>query len=361
MLLDGRPQAPAAERAFTEQRAAALLEEGGLVAVPTDTVYGIAVRGDRPEQVQRLYRLKRRPLDRSMTIHLPDGSPGTVARHAPPLRGVAARLARALWPGALTLVVPDHGGQLVGLRVPDHELLRGILHRVSAPVLIPSANRTGDPPASSAEAVQACFGDGLDAVVDGGILPPREASTVVLARPDSWEVLRPGAIAATRIDELALVRILLCCTGNTCRSPMAEVLLRDHLQRVTGHEDLHQLGLHLSSAGLAASAGHPASDGAIKAVATRGLSLALHESRLLTDDAIRQASLILVMTAAQRRAILERVPDANVELLRLDHQDVADPYQAGDAVYANLCSELAAAVAIRVPAILRAAGLGAVS
>jgi L-threonylcarbamoyladenylate synthase len=174
-----------------------LLREGAIVAFPTETVYGLGARADDPQAVQALYELKQRPPEKKMTVLIAD--PEDAARYAVPLSPVAAALARAFWPGPLTLVVPDGKGGEVGLRCPDCEPTRAMLRAAGVPVVAPSANLSGRPPATSAEEVLAVLDGKIAAVLDGGPVRIGAPSSVVRAVGDVLEVLREGALTEEQI------------------------------------------------------------------------------------------------------------------------------------------------------------------
>src|ERR671938_1254507 len=174
------PAAPAA--------AARAIAAGGVIAFPTDTVYGVGVDLWQPTAVARLYALKGRPQEKALPVLLADAAEWTrVACDAPE---AALRLMRAFWPGALTIVlprrpdVPDALAPLAAtsaLRVPAHEPLRRVLAR-TGPLATSSANRSGEPPASDAATVRAALGAGLALLLDGG------ASRHPRRRPSSTRV-----------------------------------------------------------------------------------------------------------------------------------------------------------------------------
>ena len=173
-----------------------VLREGGIVAVPTDTVYGIAVARTAPGGVERLFRVKERPAERRIVLLVdgPDQLAGEVF-----LTPAATALA-ALWPGALTLVLPGIAGQTLALRVPDHPVPRA-LARALGPLPTTSANLSGQPEALTAEDVLASLGDRIELVIDGGSSPGGIASTVVDCASDPAAILREGAIPADVIRE----------------------------------------------------------------------------------------------------------------------------------------------------------------
>ena len=189
--------------------AIAVLRAGGVVALPTDTVYGIAVALDTPNGIERLFRVKRRPPDKSIALLLADpeqaATMGIVTQ-------AAEALAVACWPGGLTLVLarrpgvvlPDAltgGAATVGVRVPDHPAPRALADAVG-PLPTTSANVSGQPEARDAAEIVALLGDAIDLVLDGGPAHGGPASTVVDASGESLSVLRVGAIPVARLAEV---------------------------------------------------------------------------------------------------------------------------------------------------------------
>jgi len=175
------------------RRAGLLLRSGELVAFPTETVYGLGARADVAAAVQALCAVKNRPPGKKMTILIAD--PGRCAHYAAPLSPAAAALARAFWPGPLTLVVPDGRGGQVGLRCPDCEPTREMLREAGVPVVAPSANVSGQAPARCAEEVLSVFDGRIAAVLDGGMACLGTPSTVVSVAGDAVAILRVGALA----------------------------------------------------------------------------------------------------------------------------------------------------------------------
>jgi L-threonylcarbamoyladenylate synthase len=188
-------------------RAAALLRAGGLVAIPTETVYGLAVRADDPDAVARLFAAKDRPADNPLIVHVADiEAVGSVARTVTPL---ARRLLERFAPGPLTVVLDAREGlpravtgglDSVAVRVPDHTVARELLRRCGVPLAAPSANRSSRPSPTRADHVLADLDGRIDAVVDGGPTRIGLESTVVDARGDVLRVLREGG---TSREELA--------------------------------------------------------------------------------------------------------------------------------------------------------------
>ena len=182
--------------------AAALVSAGGLVAFPTETVYGIAVHAWDRAAIERLYHLKGRPEEKQLTLHLWDAR--QVEMFARDVSPVAQQLMSACWPGPLTIILPGRETPTVGLRLPDHAIAREFLRLCQVPVAAPSANRSGEPPATAAAQVVAAFDGALDAVIDAGPTTHARASTVVDATSSSVRILREGAISRARLQQLRI-------------------------------------------------------------------------------------------------------------------------------------------------------------
>lgn len=204
------------------QRAATILRAGGVVAFPTETVYGLGGDAGRSETIARIFAVKGRPLDNPLIVHVADQTGlEAVAAEVSPL---ARRLAEHFWPGPLTLVVqatdavrPATAGlDTVAVRVPDHPVAQALLLAAGIPVAAPSANRSGRPSPTTAAHVRADLGGDVDFVLDGGPCTVGVESTVVDARGVVPVVLRPGAVTA---EELAAVAPSTANGAQPHRSP----------------------------------------------------------------------------------------------------------------------------------------------
>jgi len=192
-------------------RAAALLREGALVAVPTETVYGLAARADREDAVAEIFRAKGRPDFNPLIVHVASLA---MARTLAEFDERAETLAARFWPGPLTLVLPSRadspavpavtaGLPTVALRMPDHPAMRELLAKLALPLAAPSANRSGSVSATSAQHVADSLDAAVGAILDGGQCPRGLESTIVALREDGrWQLLRPGPIAE---EELAVL------------------------------------------------------------------------------------------------------------------------------------------------------------
>jgi L-threonylcarbamoyladenylate synthase len=190
--------------------AADVLRGGGLVAVPTETVYGLAARADSADAVAAIYRAKGRPDFNPLIVHVPDlAAAETIAQ----LDDRARQLAKAFWPGALTMVLPIKNGAriapavtaglpTIALRCPAHPAMRAVLKESGLPLAAPSANRSGGVSPTRAEHVAASLGSAVGLILDGGACAAGIESTIVALRDAGWHVLRPGPVTEAQLAEL---------------------------------------------------------------------------------------------------------------------------------------------------------------
>ncbi|MEK7875733.1 MAG: L-threonylcarbamoyladenylate synthase [Pseudomonadota bacterium] len=189
-------------------KAVAILKRGGLVAFPTETVYGLGADARNPEALGKLYATKGRPAGHPVIVHLADVS--QLAQWARELPPAAAKLAARFWPGPLTLILRRApgvseavtGGQdTVGLRIPAHPVAHALLAKFGGGVAAPSANRFGRVSATTAQHVKQEFGDGIDCVLDGGASEIGIESTIVAVTGERPVLLRSGHISAREIEQ----------------------------------------------------------------------------------------------------------------------------------------------------------------
>jgi L-threonylcarbamoyladenylate synthase len=189
-------------------RAARLVRAGGIVAFPTDTLYGLAVDPGNETAVERLFDVKGR--DASLALPLVAADLEQVRVWSGALPDLVATLARRFWPGPLTLVLPAApalparllgGGHTVAIRVPAHAVARALAHAVGRPVTSTSANRSGWPPPATADAVEQALGSAIDLVIDAGPCPGGPPSTIVDVAGTTPRLLRAGAVPWERVLE----------------------------------------------------------------------------------------------------------------------------------------------------------------
>lgn len=314
------------------------LREGRLIILPTETVYGLAADPGIAEAESRLFEAKGR--DRAKAIPWLASGLEAVERAGAVITPHARRLARRYWPGPLTLVLAC-GEATKAFRVPDHPVALAVLRQAGGLLRVTSANLSSQPsPRTVAEAL-AGVGSHVALALDAGPAGIGVESTVVDATGAVPVILRQGALARAAV--MAPPRVLFVCTGNTCRSPIAEYLFRKWLGPESGYE--------VASAGVSASTGERASDGAIRALEAKKIDLSGHRSRLLTQAHIDDADLVVVMTEAHKRAVLQRFPRAGSRVVLLNDfsplhrgEDVPDPFGMRADVYRATRDEIEAAM-----------------
>lgn len=349
-------------------RAVQALAEGRLVAFPTETVYGVAASALDESAVGRLVELKGRQAGHPLTLAI--RSADEARDYAPDMSRMARRLARRCWPGPITLVVDDSHPeslvrqlpsgvqravsphQAVGLRVPGHQVILDVLRMLAGPLVLSSANLSGRPDAVNAREVIKALGDRIQLVLDDGPCRFGQPSSVVRVRGERYEILRPGVVPERTLKRLSSVMVLLVCTGNTCRSPMAEVMFRDLLGKRVGcsANELEDRGMIVMSAGIAAVAGGRASAEAVRAVSEMGLELGVHETHPLSEPMVRHADAIYTMTRSHRDAIVAQWPGAaeRTWLLCADGSDIPDPIGGPLERYRQCAAEILAELKPRV-------------
>lgn len=339
-------------------RAVQALAEGRLVAFPTETVYGVAASALVPRAVERLVEVKGRGPGHPLSLAI--RSAEEARDYCPDMSPLAQRLARRCWPGPITLVVDDsHGeslvrqlppavreavspGDTVGLRVPGHDVVRDVMRMLAGPLALSSANRSGQPDAVTADEVLSALGDELDLVLDDGPCRFGQPSSVVRVIENRYEMLRQGVVPEKTLRRLCSLMVLLVCTGNTCRSPMAEAIGRSLIAGRLGceAEGLEERGVMVVSAGIAAMMGGRASEGAVRALSEMGLELGDHETQPLTEPLVRHADVIYTMTRSHREAIVAQWPSAaeRTVVLSADGSDISDPIGGSPEQYRH-CAE----------------------
>jgi len=348
----------APEIASAAEAAAEVLNGGGLVGFPTETVYGIAAAASSSSAMARLREIKSRP-DRPFTVHL--GAAADVDRYVRDVPGPARRLIGRGWPGPVTVLLPTGGkladpaldehdtraalcsGDRIGLRCPDEPVAAAMLQAVDAPIVAPSANPAGTGSPRTPEQVLEGLAGQIDLLLDHGPTRLGVDSTIVGFDGPKWTVVREGAVTRSDLLRLIGMRILFICTGNTCRSPMAEGLAQSILAERIGCRvaELADQGLELMSAGVFAASGTTATDEARQAVLRHGVDISGHRSRLLTPELINSADLILCMTRSHVDDVRRQAPAAAGKTLRVDPGgDISDPIGAGARIYGKTADRL---------------------
>jgi L-threonylcarbamoyladenylate synthase len=324
-------------------RAVAALAQGGVVGLGTETVYGLAACALRAEGVARVRGLKRAEPTRPLTLLLK--GPDEVTDWVPRISRVGRRMAGRLWPGPATLVFPPNVadglyGRLpaevkslispdgdVALRCPAQPIVRDVLRLLSAPLVISTVATPEHPVPATADALRGL--SGIDMVVDAGATHYQNFATVVRIDDDRFSVEREGVIDAKTLAESSSLIILFVCTGNTCRSPMAEAICKLLVARRLRCpiDQVERRGIVVRSAGVAANNGVAAAAHAVDVIRSLGGSLEHHRSRKIAVNFVRQADYIFAMTIDHLDELLRAIPEVEPRTFLLDPAggDVADP------------------------------------
>jgi protein-tyrosine phosphatase len=339
------------------RRVVQVLAEGGLVAFPTETVYAVAADARQNEAVQRLPFWDQEeftPLAVRGAADLLDWVPG--------ISRLGRRLSRRCWPGPVTLVfgegvegglasrLPEGVRQRLGprgtlaFRVPAHEAILRVLRQVAAPLVLGTAGSAEEPVAISAEHVVRRLGDAVRLVIDDGPARYGQEASVVQVQGKNWQLLREGVVPADLIERLTPCRVVFVCTGNTCRSPLAEALCKKMLaERLQcPPTDLARQGFEVVSAGLAAPRGSEAAAEAVEVARELGADLSGHQSQPLTADLLTQADYLVTMTRSHLRALAEHAAAVGLRprLLSREGHDLPDPIGGDQAVYRECAQQI---------------------
>ena len=349
------------------ERGAAALRAGKLVALATETVYGLAAAADKPHAVERLRAIKGRP-NRPFTVHVP--GPEAVSRYVCPVPPTASRLISAAWPGPITLLLETSGrlaedrlaraglhdvlcaANVIGLRCPAEPTASATLAAVESPVVAASANLAGGPSPTTAQDVLAALDGKIDLVIDSGPTSLGTDSTIVRIGPDGCEVVRTGPWDLKMIRKAIRRKIVFVCTGNTCRSPMAGglakmILAEMHACRVG---QLRDHGVEVATAGVFAGPGAAATGEAVEAARALGADIARHRSRALSAELADSADMMFCMTERHVSDVRHAYPSVAAEKVkRLDTGgDIPDPIGGGAEIYRRTAQCIVKAVRERM-------------
>jgi len=290
--------------------AARVVRQGGLVVFPTETVYGIAADSNNPQAMDRLRAVKKRTDGKLFSILI--AQRGIIDNYSSYTHPNLYKVIDKYWPGPLTVIVPSkHEGETLGIRMPDHTVALRLVEESGCTIAAPSANLEGKKPPTNCQEALADLDGQVELAIDSGPVDFGISSTILDFTLTHPTVIREGVITQPDVDRTINKKcVLFVCTGNSCRSVMAEYLLK---ARLIGREDVE-----VHSAGTSVYFKSAASQETIAVLRQRGINAGAHISRALGSIMLKKSDLIFAMTRAHRAQILERVPsvEKRVYLLR---------------------------------------------
>lgn len=321
-------------------RAVACLAQGGLVGLPTETSYGIAASALLPLAVERLRAIHPGAWGKPLSLFI--RGPVELPDWVPEAGETARKLASRVWPGPVTLILSGGVQRGLATRLPPEvralvapsdsialrccrdPLVREIQRLLPGPLVLDELQR-----GTATTALALGEIPGLNMMLDDGPTDLGGMSTVVEVNADRCSIVRTGVVSARKITQMAGKIVLFICTGNTCRSPMAEAICKAMIAQRVGCklEAVEDNGYVIVSAGVSAMQGMPAASHAVEVVKSRGGSLQHHASRPASPELVRQADFIIAMTSEHLDALYDQIPDVSdrVRLLDPSGGDLDDP------------------------------------
>jgi L-threonylcarbamoyladenylate synthase len=341
------------------------LSAGKLLILPTETVYGVAGLLTHPDAREALHDLRQTMITHNFTVHV--ARPQDAMQYLGDVNDYGRRLMRKLWPGPVGLIyqVPAnrrqevvqklvlteldlYDGDAITLRCPDHRVFFDLVSQIDKPVALISppggpCRQADFPPEVLAQ---------VEMVFDAGETPFSKPSTLLRVKEDSYEVVRAGVYDQRIIDRLLKTTVLFVCSGNTCRSSMAEALAKQYFASKLNvpSSDLERQGITIMSGGTQALHGVRAAAQAVEALSDMGIDLSEHRSRPVTVEMIHQADVVYAMSRNHARAVVSLVPSAADKTFPLDPEnDIEDPIGGDISLYTQVAEQLKTLIERRMP------------
>jgi protein-tyrosine phosphatase len=339
------------------RRGGDVLQSGGVVVLPTETVYGAAAALKNSKGLDRLRALPPEAArGKPLVVHLANSD--DAKRFVGEIGDLGRRMIKKLWPGPVALVFDVPAGQqeraagewgvsvgelyekgTITLRCPDHMVASEVIQYAGGPVVMRKIAGSGQ----SIEEMDAGWRDQVELIFDAGRTRYSKPSTILKVSGEKYEIARTGVYDQRIIENLLRTTVLFVCSGNTCRSPMAEAIARQQIAGKLGvsEAELEKKGVVVLSAGSFAMPGAKATPAAVEALKLSGADLSRHRSRPLTVELIHQADVIYTMGRGHAQAVMALAPSAADKVATLDPDgDIDDPIGGDVSIYHTLAGQL---------------------
>ncbi len=304
------------------RHAALQASKGKLVAFPTETVYGLGAPANQTDLIQRIYSIKKRSSEKPFAYHIgrSDDLEKLEVKPTPAFRF----LKKLFWPGPVTFILWNDKEEKVGIRFPKDDIASKYLSFCEQPFVATSANQSGAPSPKTAEEVLDALGNQIDLVLDGGRAEYAEDSSIVDLTVSPPKLVRKRvladrvekAIRQVEAGDFPKKKILFVCTGNTCRSPLAEAWLRSELRKAGLERQIE-----VASAGIMARNGGSPSVETTLVLMNDEIELGNFKTRSCSREELLESDLIFAMTEEHLRFIRSFCPGTNARVINLDIDD----------------------------------------